>query len=176
MWFTPTVIYFEILKLLARIALINLVDMRALGRYDGNIIYSVSEPEILAIMLDTAVSAGFPSPAQDYQEEDIDLVKLFNLNSPTVFILRVNGDSMREAHAPDKSLIAVDRKIIPRHRQMVVAVINGDMTFKRFLKTNAGYMLHAENPVYPPYLVKQEDDFRIWGVVTRIFVDPNLYL
>lgn len=174
--FIPTVIYFELLNILARIALINLVDMRALGQHNGNIIYSVTEPELPAIMLDTAISAGFPSPAQDYQEEEIDLVKIFNLTSPTVFIIRVAGDSMRDAHILNKSLIAVDRKIKPEHRHLIVATINGEFTIKRFLKTDAGYMLHPENPTYTPILIQEEDDFRVWGVITRIFIDPNLYL
>lgn len=148
--------------------------MRALGNCNGHLIYAVEESELKAIMLDTAISAGFPSPAQDYLEEEIDLAKLFNLSSPSVYVMRVAGDSMRDAHIPDKSYIAVDRKIKAKNRHLVVAVINGEFTLKRLLKTEAGFMLHPENPMYPNYLVKDGDEFEVWGVVTRIFIDPNL--
>lgn len=150
--------------------------MRAVGTYNGNIIYSPENETMTATMLDGVISAGFSSPAQDYLEEEIDLAKLFNLTSPSVFVVRVAGDSMRDAHIPNKAYIAVDRKIKPQHRQLVVAVLNGEFTLKRLLKTDAGYMLHADNPVYPNYLIRPEDQFEVWGVVTRIFIDPNLYL
>lgn len=151
--------------------------MRELGTRNGHALYAVDKEEALPIhFIEAAVAAGFPSPAQDYAEEEIDLVKLFNLNSPTVYVIRVAGDSMSDAHIPNKALIAVDRKIKPQHRHIVVAVLNGEFTIKRLLKTAKGWMLHPENASYPPYHVQEGDEFNVWGVVTQIFISPNLYL
>lgn len=151
--------------------------MRAVGQINGHEIFAIEETESLPINLfNSGVSAGFPSPALDYMQEEIDLVKLFNLNSPSVYIIRVNGDSMQDAHILNKSLIAVDRKIKPQNRHLVVVVLNQEFTIKRILKTAAGWMLHPENPVYKPYVVKSHDEFEVWGVVTQIFINPNLCL
>ncbi|WP_343306720.1 translesion error-prone DNA polymerase V autoproteolytic subunit [Chitinophaga niabensis] len=151
--------------------------MKAVGKYKEYVIYALSEKETLQFkLIDVPISAGFPSPALDYMEEELDLVKLFNLNSPTVYVIKVNGDSMRDAYIPSKALIAVDRNITPRDRHLVIAKLNREFTLKRLLKTGAGWMLHPENPEYDPYTIKPDDDFEVWGVVTRIFIDPNLYL
>lgn len=151
--------------------------MRAVGKYKDFVIYEMKDlEELQSKFIDTPISAGFPSPALDYLEEEIDLVKLFNLNSPTVYVIKVNGDSMEDAHIPSKSFVAVDRKIKPKNRQLVIAILNREFTIKRLVMEKSGYVLYPENAEYEPYAVKPEDEFDIWGVVTRIFIDPNLYL
>ncbi|MGX5816984.1 LexA family protein [Chitinophaga lutea] len=150
--------------------------MKAVAYINGHTLYAVSEGEQAKVpFFDSSIGTGFSTPAQG-QEEEIDIVQLFNLNTSSVYMIRVAGDSMTDAHIPHRSFIAVDRKIKPQDRHLVVAILNQEFTIKRLLKTAAGWMLHPENPSYEPYLIKPEDDFDVWGVVTQIFINPNLYI
>ena len=119
------------------------------------------------------VTAGFPSPAQDYMEEDIDLLKLLMPHELSTFIVRVKGDSMINACIPDGALLLVDKSLKPKHRDIVVAVVNGEFTTKRLLKTLNKCILQPENPAYKPLEITEEMNFVVWGVVTKIIVDPK---
>jgi DNA polymerase V len=74
------------------------------------------------------IPAGFPSPAADYPQEEIDLNKYLKCNSSSTFIIRVQGDSMIGAHITNNSLLVVDKALKPRHNSIVVAVVNGEYT------------------------------------------------
>ena len=116
--------------------LIKLAVMRALGQICGYQVYAINEsPE--GKILDVFIPAGFPSPAQDYMENDISLADLFNLDSPAVYILRAVGDSMIEAKIFSNNLIVVDRGISPCHNDIVVATLNGEFTIKRLLSNTS---------------------------------------
>lgn len=139
-------------------------------------IYRHGNTPIPAVTLNTAVPAGFPSPAGDYMEEEIDLVKTLRLDAPSVYIIRIEGTSMEGAFVPDRSYIVVDRARPVRSHQIVVAVLNGEFTVKRLIKTASGWMLQPENAMFSPYVIKDDDQFEVWGVVAQILIDPNLYI
>ena len=112
------------------------------------------------------VPAGFPSPADDYVEDRLDLNQLLVQNKSATFFLRVKGDSMINAGIHDGDIIVVDRSVEPVDRSVVVAVIDGELTIKRLVKRNGVAELHAENPKYDPIRFKEGQELTIWGVVT----------
>jgi len=113
------------------------------------------------------VPAGFPSPAQDYSDTEIDLTQLLIRDELATFIVRVSGDSMQGAGIYDGDELIVDRSIEPRDGHVVIAIVDGEMTVKRLHVTPTGVVLQAENADYPDVKVAELSDLVIWGVVTR---------
>lgn len=116
-----------------------------------------------------AVACGFPSPAQDYWDGDIDLGEHLIRDRVSTFIMRTYGDSM-EPSVRDGDEIIVDRSLRPRPGHMVVAVIDGELTVKRFgdYDTEGRVVLVADNPGHPPVVVPELSDATLWGVVTWV--------
>lgn len=112
------------------------------------------------------VSAGFPSPAPDYVERDIDLNDWLIRNKLATYIVRVEGDSMEGESHPDDRLI-VDRSLDPRHRDIVVACIDGETLVKRLVVEDGRHFLMAENPQYPAIELNGDRELVIWGVATH---------
>ena len=96
------------------------------------------------------ISAGFPSPANDYVEEKIDLNKLLIRNTASTFLINVDGDSMIDFHIPPRSKLLIDRSKKPKDGDIVVAVINGELTVKQLLYPDGTPMLSAGNVRYKP--------------------------
>lgn len=122
-------------------------------------------------LISTPISAGFPSPAQDYAEEEIDLGKLLQPRPETTFVIRIKGDSMEKANLPDGCLAVVDRSIKPQSGAIVVAIVNGEFTVKRLVQAGRNWVLHPENPIYRPTLITEEMHFQVWGVVTNAIIE-----
>ncbi len=116
-------------------------------------------------LLNDSVSAGFPSPADDYTEENIDLNEHLISNPFSTFFLRVKGDSMINAGIRDKDLIIVDKSLIAKPGNIVIAMIDGEFTIKRLSMKNDELYLKAENHNYPDFRFKNHIDVQIWGVV-----------
>ena len=116
-------------------------------------------------LLNDSVSAGFPSPADDYTEENIDLNEYLISNPFSTFFLRVKGDSMINAGIKDKDLIIVDKSLIAKPGNIVIAMIDGEFTIKRLSIKNDELYLKAENHNYPDFSFKNHIDVQIWGVV-----------
>ena len=116
-------------------------------------------------LLTDSVSAGFPSPADDYTEENIDLNEHLISNPFSTFFLRVKGDSMINAGIKDKDLIIVDKSLIAKPGNIVIAMIDGEFTIKRLSIKNDELYLKAENNNYPDFRFKNHIDVQIWGVV-----------
>ena len=116
-------------------------------------------------LLSHSISAGFPSPADDYIEENIDLNEYLITNPFSTFFLRVKGDSMINSGINDKDLIIVDKSLTPRPGNIVIAMIDGEFTVKRFSIKNNKLYLKAENHNYPDLNLEDYDDIHIWGVV-----------
>ena len=114
--------------------------------------------------LGCTVRAGFPSPADDWLEDQLDLNHLLIKNPPATFLLRVSGDSMKNAGILDKSVLVVDRSITAKPGMIVVACLNGDMTVKYYACVNGMPLLRPANPEYPD--ISMTEDSIIWGVVT----------
>jgi len=116
-------------------------------------------------LLADSVSAGFPSPADDYTEENIDLNEHLIRNPFSTFFLRVKGDSMINSGIHDKDLIIVDKSLNPKPGNIVIAMIDGEFTVKRFSIKNNKLYLKAENRNYPDFNLEDYSDVHIWGVV-----------
>ncbi|CAM4395913.1 MAG: LexA repressor [Legionellaceae bacterium] len=114
------------------------------------------------------VSAGFPSPADDFIDDKLDLNKHLVAHPASTFIVRVSGNSMRDANIHDSDLLIVDKSLAPVSGKIVVAAINGELTVKRYQLTQKGAYLLPENPEYPPIPLKDGLDVHIWGVVTAV--------
>ena len=116
-------------------------------------------------LLTDSVSAGFPSPADDYTEENIDLNEHLISNPFSTFFLRVKGDSMINAGIKDKDLIVVDKSLIAKPGNIIIAMIDGEFTIKRLSIKNNELYLKAENHNYPDFRFTNHIDVQIWGVV-----------
>ncbi len=114
------------------------------------------------------VSAGFPSPALDYEKERIDLNEIIIKNPEATYYAKVDGDSMKEAGIMDGDLLVVDKSIEAQNGQIAVCFLNGDFTLKRLKYSGKELWLIPENKEYAPLRVEEESDFRIWGVVTYV--------
>ena len=121
-----------------------------------------------------AVSAGFPSPADDYLERDLDLNEYFVKHESATFYVRVSGDSMEKAGIYHNDILIVDRSLEARDRSIVVAVIDGELTVKRLQRRNGEIHLMPENDKYKPIKIEPEQEFLIWGVVSGIARKFNL--
>jgi DNA polymerase V len=113
------------------------------------------------------VPAGFPSPAADHTRKRIDLNEHLIRNKEATFIFRVKGDSMTGIGIYEGDELLVDRSIEPKHGNIVLAVLNNEFTVKRLHRRGGVVKLVAENPIYPPIVVKDGEELTIWGVVTR---------
>jgi DNA polymerase V len=114
------------------------------------------------------VSAGFPSPADDYLEGSLDLNQYLIKHPAATFFVRVAGDSMIDAGIHDGDLLLVDRSLEPAAGRVVIAVINGELLVKRVSLRRDGLYLLPENNDYCPIRVEREMDFELWGVVTHV--------
>src|SRR5689334_240790 len=100
------------------------------------IIYNVEKEKRQTIpMMSANVQAGFPSPAQDYIEDKIDLNDLLIKHPSATFLVYTVGDSMIDSFIPPKSLLIVDKSITPKNNDIIVGVINGDFTVKKLSKS-----------------------------------------
>lgn len=114
------------------------------------------------------VSAGFPSPADDYSDQALDLNELLIKHPSATFFMRVEGDSMKNAGINSGDTLIVDRAAQVKNNSIVVAHINGELTVKRIKKVNNILYLVPENSQYKPITITEEMDFEIWGVVTFV--------
>ena len=113
--------------------------------------------------------AGYPSPADDYIEECIDLNKKLIRHPEATYFVRVIGDSMIEARIYEGDYLIVDRAVEAKNNDIILAVLNGEITVKRYVTRGNRSYLVAANPKYPPFEISPEADFEIWGKVTYIF-------
>ena len=114
------------------------------------------------------VSAGFPSPADDYLEGALDLHQHLVRQPAATFFGRARGDSMEGAGIYDGDLLVVDRSIEAKAGKVVIAALNGELTVKRLSRVEDRLRLEAENPTYAPIEFNEGDDVRLWGVVTNV--------
>jgi len=119
-------------------------------------------------LVSASVEAGFPSPADDHLERGIDLNEELVRNPAATFYVRVKGESMRDAGIHPGDLLMIDRSVTPVDRQIVVAMIDGEFTVKRFRKRNGKITLEAENPSFQPIEVGEDQELTVWGAVTYI--------
>jgi len=114
------------------------------------------------------VSAGFPSPAEDYIEGNLDLNKYLIKHPAATFFVKVSGNSMIDAGIHDGDILIVDRSLKPANKKVVIAVVNGELTVRRIRVTKGTVVLISENKDYTPLQVDEEMNFEVWGVVTNV--------
>ena len=112
------------------------------------------------------ISAGFPSPAEPHLDQALDLHELMVENPAATFFVRVSGDSMIGAGIQSNDILVVDRSREARNNDIIVAILFGEFTVKRWIQRKSKAFLQAENPHYPPIEITKDSDFEIWGVVT----------
>ncbi len=112
------------------------------------------------------VSAGFPSPAEDYIERSLDLNQHLIKHPAATFYVKVQGDSMKDANLNDGDILIVDRSLEPKNNNIVVCNIDGEFTVKRFYKKNDYVVLTPANSKYNPIKISKDQQFEIFGVVT----------
>lgn len=118
-------------------------------------------------LLVSRVSAGFPSPADDYVDQTLDLNTHLITHPAASFFIRVRGQSMLGAGIHDGDLLIVNRALEPRDGRIVIAILNGEFTVKRLQYRTGRAWLVAEHPNYPPLPIGDESECLIWGVVTH---------
>ena len=115
--------------------------------------------------VDVGISAGFPSPADDFIELTIDLNRELIKHKDSTFFAKVKGDSMKNAGIFDGDLLIIDKSLEPQDGKIAICQIDGDFTVKRIKKENDVVWLIAENEDYKPIKVTEENELMIWGIV-----------
>ena len=133
------------------------------------------DTELSIPLAQNPVKAGFPSPAQDYMGDEIDLNKVLIRHREATFYVRVLGDSMTDAGILDGDLAVVDKEIDAQDGDFVIAFVDGDFTIKQFRKDKSGFFgwLVPWNKHYPRIRVDSSNDFIVWGVVTYVIHQMN---
>ena len=116
----------------------------------------------------TGVSAGFPSPADDFKELRISIDQEVVKNEEATFYARVDGQSMQGAGLDDGDLLVIDRSKEPEDNAIAVCFIDGEFTVKRLKVEAECVFLMPENPNYKPIKVTEDNQLIIWGVVTYV--------
>jgi DNA polymerase V len=115
-----------------------------------------------------SVSAGFPSPAEDYIEGRLDLNRYLIKHPAATFFVRVAGDSMIGAGIHPGDILVVDRALEPQDSNVVIAVVDGELTVKRISRRGVKLFLVPDNQAYEPLEILEEMEFEVWGVVTSV--------
>lgn len=125
-------------------------------------------PTLWVPLIATTICAGFPSPADDWLDDQIDLGRLLRPRQAPTFAWRVEGESMVGAGIGDRDLVIVDRSLDPRDGDVVVAIVEGALSLKTLRLGPDGPRLECANPEFPPFLLGEDADAVIWGVVTWV--------
>jgi DNA polymerase V len=132
-----------------------------LGFYSSSINTSLDIP-----LYTSSVSAGFPSPADDYWEISLDLNRYLVKHPAATFFVRAKGDSMINSGIFDGDLLIVDKSLEPKNNDTVVCIINGEFTVKKLNRRDGEILLIPQNSNYRTIKITEEMDFQVWGVVT----------
>ncbi|WP_422397672.1 translesion error-prone DNA polymerase V autoproteolytic subunit [Shewanella baltica] len=118
-------------------------------------------------LFSSLIAAGFPSPAQDYVEQTLDLNELCIKHPAATFFVKVQGDSMIDAGIFSGDILVVDRSLQPAHGDTVVAAVNGEFTVKQ-LQLRPVVQLLPRNALFSPIVINDESELNIFGVVTNV--------
>ena len=124
-------------------------------------------------LIEQGISAGFPSPADDFKEIRISLDKELVKNKDATFYARVSGESMIGAGLSHGDLIIIDRSLQPENKKIAVCFLDGEFTVKRIVKKGEKLFLKPENNKYKKIEINENNELLIWGIVT--FVIKSIY-
>ncbi|MCC9135948.1 LexA family protein [Pontibacter silvestris] len=129
-------------------------------------ILSLQEESDLELpLMQSCVAAGFPSPADNYLEDHVNLQRLLISNPSATYLVRVRGESMIDARLYDGDLLVVDRSLEAQSGQVIIGVVDGEFTVKQLVLRGDVFYLQPANQQYPPLKLTDEMDFKPWGVV-----------
>jgi len=117
-------------------------------------------------MSEGCVRAGFPSPAEDFAVNRLDLMQILAPHPQATYLMRAAGLSMMNLGIFDGDLLVVDRALEPLHGNVVVATVDGDFTVKQLHKRPGRMRLKAANPTFPDIVPRDGQTVEVWGVVT----------
>ena len=119
-------------------------------------------------LMEQGISAGFPSPADDFKEIRISLDKELVKNSESTFYARVSGDSMQDAGLSNGDMIVIDRSLNIEKNRIAVCFLDGEFTVKRVIERGGKILLKPENKNYKEIEISDENELGIWGIVTYV--------
>ena len=114
-----------------------------------------------------SVPAGYPSHLAEQTKELVDINSYLIHNEIATYIFRVKGNAMTDAGIFDGDVLIVDRSIEPKHNDIVLVTLNNEFIVKRLYQRAGLIKLVSDNPIYPALVIKEGDDFAVWGVVTN---------
>ncbi|MDP5031430.1 MAG: translesion error-prone DNA polymerase V autoproteolytic subunit [Paraglaciecola sp.] len=126
----------------------------------------LNQPAFLPLYGDL-ISAGFPSPAQDYVEQTLDLNELCIRHPAATFLVRVSGDSMKDKGILDGDVLVVDRSVNAVHGSIIIAALNREFTVKELCLKPVKRLL-PHNKAYQPIPLTEQDEFEVFGVVVSV--------
>ncbi|MFT5571481.1 MAG: DNA polymerase V [Cryomorphaceae bacterium] len=135
-----------------------------IGFVDGSNVVKLEIP-----LFSSMVAAGYPSPAEDHIEDTLDLNDYMVQRPDSTFMLRVEGESMKNIGILPNDILVVDRSLKASHKKIVIAALDGELTVKRLFHRGGLIKLLPENPAYPEIEIESESDLVIWGVVIGSF-------
>lgn len=127
----------------------------------------ISEQQLAIPFFLDRVPAGFPSPAQDYVEQTLDLNELCIKHPAATFFVRAEGDSMIEAGIYPNDILVVDRSLQAVHGDIVIASVHGELTVKQ-LELKPKTRLLPRNNAYHPIEISESSELEVFGVVTNV--------
>ncbi|MEI7977982.1 MAG: translesion error-prone DNA polymerase V autoproteolytic subunit [Bacteroidota bacterium] len=129
---------------------------------------AIAEIDLQLPYVEKGISAGFPSPADDFIDATIDLNKEFIKNPSATFYGRVKGNSMKNAGIDNGDLLIIDKSLEPKDGKIAVCYIDGEFTVKRIKLDKDCLWLVPENDLYKPIKVTADNDFIVWGMVAHV--------
>ena len=141
----------------------------ALADLSGVFLPLLNAPRLPIPIDEVRVSAGFPSPAADYEDKRLDINEYLIRNPVSTFFFPVQGDSMQGAEIFDGDILVVDRSVKAGHGHIVIAFVNGERLVKRLYHRDGRVALVAENLAYPTIDIRGDMELVIWGVVIGKF-------
>ncbi len=124
-------------------------------------------------LIEQGISAGFPSPADDFKEVRISLDQELVKNKDSTFYARVSGNSMENAGLEDGDLIVIDRSLNLEKNKIAVCFLDGEFTVKRIIERSRKIFLKPENSNYKEIEISEENELIIWGIVTYVIKSVN---
>tara|TARA_A100001037_G_scaffold306794_1_gene355605 strand:+ start:1954 stop:2388 length:435 start_codon:yes stop_codon:yes gene_type:complete len=123
---------------------------------------------VIIPLYDDRISAGFPSPAEDHLEKNLDLNEYLIKNPNSTFFVRVQGESMLGSGINSDDILIVDRSLEASNGKIIIAVLYGELTVKRLRFSKNEIWLDADNEKFDPIKVTEEMNFHIWGIATNV--------
>ncbi|MBE17696.1 MAG: peptidase S24 [Nitrospinae bacterium] len=123
---------------------------------------------VITPLYDYRVSAGFPSPADDHLEKNLDLNEYLIKNPNSTFFVRVQGESMLGSGINSDDILIVDRSLEASNGKIIIAVLYGELTVKRLRFSKNEIWLDADNEKFDSIKITEEMNFHIWGIATNV--------